>query len=101
PPRHWGNGRMRRRRATVPDVDAWLREGLRRLARIEEGDGVFEVILSRKGRRRVRHRLGVVTLAVVVLVCTGAASFGLVRAFHPGRSRVSTGGAVGSGRIAV
>jgi hypothetical protein len=74
----------------VAGDDRSLRDALHGAADPPGTEGVFDEIDRRRTRYRLRRRVGQVTLAVVILAGTGAATWTLTRSFGLGNGGVAT-----------
>jgi len=68
----------------VPAGEDRIREGLERLARVGDGEGAFDLVSSKKARRRVVRRMQVAGLVVAVAIGTTAGTYGLLKVFDVG-----------------
>jgi len=84
----------------VPAGEDRIREGLERLARVGDGEGAFDVVASKKARRRVVRRVQVVGLVAVVAIGTTSGTYGLLKVFDVGEHVRPMARLSGNGEIA-
>jgi hypothetical protein len=78
-------------------LDERLSRELGRLGRPADPSGVYEELIRRRERRRVRRRFGISVLAIAVVLGTGVGFIALARIFDPGSDRVPIAGTGSTG----